>query len=137
MTTELHGTEIDEVEQIGHVNMVEVHLQGVGCAFRGNTVYTYALIATGDKEVVDFKMVFAIDDVGRMDGEGAVANAHFRGTDIYMRLGHAIVASMKSYHRVEASFKSLNSSMVIQGEHRHELVVFGGSLEAIVCSNAV
>ena len=76
-TAEINGMEIDQIENILHVNILQVGKERISCRIRGTSVDNEVLVLVLKSQMVDSQVVLAIHDGTWLHQPDAVANNDF------------------------------------------------------------
>ena len=119
---EIHGMEIDKVENVAHVDAVEVDVQRVALAGACRAVDDDVLAIVGDGELADVDVLGRVVDVGRLDKPCLVADGEVGGLHNYMGIGDSLTVLAKGRGGIETT----SALALVEPAERHVNEVVGG-----------
>ena len=127
LAAEVDGVEVDEVEDIGHVDILQVYVYGVAAIGGGGAVDADVLLSVGAVEgkLVEVGVLVVVDDVGGFHLPRLVVHDDVRGLHLDMCLRLAAQVLVEVGDGVELSALGTLLTEVVPAQRGSQVVVGG------------
>ena len=127
LAAEVDGVEVDQVEDIGHVDILQVYVYGVADIRRGGAVDDDVLLSVGamERKLVEVGVLVVVDDVGGLHLPRLVVHDDVRGLHLDMCLGLAEQVVVERGDGVELSALGTLLTEVVPAQRGSQVVVGG------------
>ena len=133
---EVYGMEVDKVEDILHIDIVEIHDNRVVTVGRCLTINTDRLRVAGNIEIFDGEMLLAVSELVGVDGKYRISNEKMGFLDI-KRSNHLVFLVSEECHvGIELSSQPLLLGMIVHGQAGTQGVADCCGLELVVCAQS-
>ncbi len=121
--------EVDEIEDISHLDIVEVDGDRIFSAFGSDAVDDDMLVAMMDGKAVDEKTVLTVKNIRGLHAPLTIVQQYMRGHDAHVGLRLISDVAIEADDGVEFTVHAFNGVMVIPFESSREIVVAGIGLK--------
>ena len=125
LAAEVDGVEVDEVEDIGHVDILQVYVYGIAAIGGGGAVDADVLLSVGavEGELVEVGVLVVVDDVGGFHLPRLVVHDDVRGLHLDVRLGLAAQVLVEVGDGVDLSALGTLLTEVVPAQRGSQVVV--------------